>query len=130
MKRLLSILSAMALLLSLCACGSEDAGHFALDMGNSSSQTERSDDDNTKPSGNSILIAYDPAQETVAQAADILADALSGDLQEIEDDSGLHADAYEYVLLGFAPDGDTLPQTVEAFLQRHDFGAPQQLPAL
>ena len=123
MKRLLSILSAMALLLSLCACGSEDAGHFALDMGNSSSQTERSDDDYTKPSGNSILIAYDPAQETVAQAADILADALSGDLQEIEDDSGLHADAYEYVLLGFAPDGDTLPQTVEAFLQRHDFGA-------
>ena len=123
MKRLLSILSAMALLLSLCACGSEDARHFALDMGNSSSQTERSDDDNTKPSGNSILIAYDPAQETVAQAADILADALSGDLQEIEDDSGLHADAYEYVLLGFAPDGDTLPQTVEAFLQRHDFGA-------
>ena len=46
----------------------------------------------------------------MAQAADILADALSGDLQEIEDDSGLHADAYEYVLLGFAPDGDTLPK--------------------
>ena len=106
MKRLFCLLLAACMMLSLCACGSEDAGHFALDMGNSSSQTERSDDDYTKPSGNSILIAYDPAQETVAQAADILADALSGDLQEIEDDSGLHADAYEYVLLGFAPDGD------------------------
>lgn len=57
------------------------------------------------------------------QAAEILADALSGDLLEVENDSGLQADAYEYVLLGFALEGDALPQAIETFLQRHDFGA-------
>lgn len=106
MKRLLAVLSVMAVLFSLAACISEDAGHFSLDAGSSASQAESSDNGDREQSGGNVLIAYDSAREGVAQAAEILADALSGDLLEVENDSGLQADAYEYVLLGFAPDGD------------------------
>lgn len=123
MKRLLAVLSVMAVLFSLAACISEDAGHFSLDAGSSASQAESSDNGDREQSGGNVLIAYDSAREGVAQAAEILADALSGDLLEVENDSGLQADAYEYVLLGFALEGDALPQAIETFLQRHDFGA-------
>ena len=123
MKRLLAVLSVMAVLFSLAACISEDAGHFSLDAGSGASQAESSDNGDREQSGGNVLIAYDSAREGVAQAAEILADALSGDLLEVENDSGLQADAYEYVLLGFALEGDALPQAIETFLQRHDFGA-------
>ena len=121
MKRTLALLLAVLLCLCLAACqskGSENSAS-ATDVGvseNTESLDSRQEDSN-------ILVAYDPAQETVAQAAEILADTLAGDLWNVENDTGLQADAYEYVLLGFAADGDTLPQTIKGFLERHDFGA-------
>lgn len=121
MKRTLALLLAVLLCLCLAACqsaGSENSAP-ATDVGvseNTESLDSRQEDSN-------ILVAYDPAQETVAQAAEILADTLSGDLWDVQNDTGLQADAYENVLLGFAADGDTLPQTIEGFLERHDFGA-------
>ena len=121
MKRILSALWALALLVTLAACRSQEAGHFAVDLGDAPSQAGSSV--SQEPGASRVLVAYDPAQESVAQTAEILADALSGDLLNIGQDSGLSADAYEFVFLGFAPEGDALPQTVEEFLQRHDFGA-------
>lgn len=121
----LFLLAVMALCLAACQQG--DRGHSALTDGNSASET--GDEESSAPASDSfqvnsnILIAYDPAQQPVVQTAEILADTISGDLLEVEHDDSLQADAYEYVLLGFAPDGDALPQTIEAFLQRHDFGA-------
>ena len=123
MKRFLSMFSAIVILLSLTACGHEDAGHFALSTGDSTSKTENLEGGNTEQTGSNILIAYDGTQDSITQAAGILADTLSGDLLEINNDQDLQADAYEFVLLGFAPEGAALPQTVEDFLQRHDFGA-------
>ena len=121
MKRTLALLLAVLLCLCLAACQSEGSENSApaTDVG-VSENTESLD---SRQEDSSILVAYDPAQETVAQAAEILADTLSGDLWDVENDTGLQADAYEYVLLGFAADGDTLPQTIEGFLERHDFGA-------
>ena len=121
MKRTLALLLAVLLCLCLAACQSEGSENSApaTDVGvseNTESLDSRQEDSN-------ILVAYDPAQETVAQAAEILADTLSGDLWDVQNDTGLQADAYENVLLGFAADGDTLPQTIEGFLERHDFGA-------
>ena len=121
MKRTLALLLAVLLCLCLAACRSESAGHFALDTGSGASSRISSRDGEQR--NGHILIAYDPARETVAQAAEILADTLSGDLWDVQNDTGLQADAYENVLLGFAADGDTLPQTIEGFLERHDFGA-------
>lgn len=121
MKRTLAFLLAVLLSLSLTACHSESAGHFALDTGSGVSENTSSRD---REQGNgNVLVAYDPAQGSVAQAAEILADTLAGDLWNVENDTGLQADAYEYVLLGFVADGDTLPQAIEGFLERHDFGA-------
>ena len=121
MKRTLALLLAVLLCLCLAACQSEGSENSApaTDVGvseNTESLDSRQEDSN-------ILVAYDPAQESVTQAAEVLADALSGDLWDVENDGGLQADAYEYVLLGFAADGDVLPQAMEEFLQRHDFGA-------
>lgn len=121
MKRTWSFLLAGLMCLSLTACRSQDAGHFALDTGGDVSESTESLDSGQRE-GN-VLVAYDPAQKSVTQAAEVLADALSGNLWDVENDSGLQTDAYEYVLLGFAADGDTLPQAMEGFLQRHDFGA-------
>ena len=119
MRRVLALILAVMLSLCLAACQQEDSGHFTLTDGNPRSETE-DEDDNPQVSGlaqgnSNILIAYDPAQQSVVQAAEILADTLSGDLLEVEQDDSLLADAYEYVLLGFAPDGDALPQTIENF---------------
>lgn len=121
MKRTLAFLLAVLLGLSLTACRSESAGHFALDTG--SGVSENTSSRNMEQKNSHILIAYDPAQELVTQAAEILADTLAGDLWDVENDTGLQADAYEYVLLGFAASGDTLPPTIEEFLERYDFGA-------
>lgn len=126
MKRTLALLLAILVCLCLAACrsgGSENSAP-ATDAGVSES-TESLD---SRQEDSNILVAYDPAQESVAQAAEILADALSGDLWDVQNDTGLQADAYEYVLLGFAADGDTLPQTIEGFLERHDFGARTMYP--
>lgn len=121
MKRTLALLLAVLLCFCLAACRSESAGHFALDTGSGDSSSISSRDGEQR--NGHILVAYDPAQETVAQAAEILADTLAGDLWNVENNTGLQADAYEYVLLGFAADEDTLPQTIEGFLERRDFGA-------
>ena len=127
MRKVLALILAVMLSLCLAACQQEDSGHFTLTDGNPASETEDEDDSHQVSGlaqGNSnILIAYDPAQQSVVQAAEILADALSGDLLEVEHDDSLQADAYEYVLLGFAPDGDALSQAIKVFLERHDFGA-------
>ena len=103
MKRASALVIALLTALCLAACG-------------------KGSSDNLQ-SGSNILIAYDPAQKSVEQAAAVLADALSGDLMQVQDDSGLRADAYEYIVLGFAPEENALPQAVEDFLRRADFGA-------
>lgn len=126
MKRTLALLLAILVCLCLAACrsgGSENSAP-ATDAGVSES-TESLD---SRQEDSNILVAYDPAQESVAQAAEILADTLAGNLWDVQNDTGLQVDAYEYVLLGFAADGDTLPQTIEGFLERHDFGARTMYP--
>lgn len=127
MRKWIALLLIAVMGLCLTACQQEDAGHFTLTDGNPVSKTDDEESD-TQTSGllhenSNILIAYDPVQQPVVQTAEILADTLSGDLLEVEHDDNLQADAYEYILLGFAPDGDALPQTIQAFLGRHDFGA-------
>ena len=127
MRKWIALLLIAVMGLCLTACQQEDAGHFTLTDGNPVSKTDDEESD-AQTSGllhenSNILIAYDPVQQPVVQTAEILADTLSGDLLEVEHDDNLQADAYEYILLGFAPDGDALPQTIQAFLGRHDFGA-------
>lgn len=124
MKRILSTLGVLAILFTLAACRSQETGHFAVDLGAAPYQAESAVPQKSSPGDSRVLVTYDhPAQEALAQTAEILADALSGDLLEMDQDSGLSADAYEFVFLGFTPEGDALPETVKEFLQRHDFGA-------
>lgn len=70
-----------------------------------------------------ILVAYDPDQETVRWAADVLTDALGADQAEIGADTSVQADAYEFIFLGFAAKDNELPETVQTFLTEYDFGA-------
>lgn len=70
-----------------------------------------------------ILVAYDPAQQLVKEAAGWIAQELSSDLIEIGNDNDLQADQYEFVLLGFSSQDDRVSAAVEDFLKRFDFGA-------
>ena len=77
--------------------------------------------------GANILIAYAPDANNgiVNTAAELLAQTLGGDLLDIEAEQRGDFDpsAYEFVLLGFAAEGNVLPESVQAFLSAYDFGA-------
>ncbi len=127
MKKLTALFLALAMVFSLAACGGDEAGSSVPTADSGFSQTEGQERDPMEQSGTwtetNILIAYDPAQEAVARAARLLADTLGGDLAEIGGEGSFRADAYEYVLLGFASRDGSLPQPVQDFLGRWDFGA-------
>ena len=84
MKRTLALLLAGLLCLCLAACQSEGSENSApaTDVG-VSENTESLD---SRQEDSSILVAYDPAQETVAQAAEILTAAIR--LMEDQEDQG------------------------------------------
>lgn len=120
MKKVLAVLFALALALGLAACSngrepsSQTAGTASGEEGGAGQRD---------PSH--ILIAYAPAEagDAVAQAAVLLGDALGGDLADISTEADLEAGNYEYVLLGFAAENNTLPEAILTFLETNDFGA-------
>lgn len=113
---------AAAVLCMLFGCGSEDAGHFALDVGNADSQQSSADEEPKTKTGRA-LVAYESGSGDISRAAEIIADALSADITAIGDDSELSADNYQYVFLGFEPQDGGLSASAEEFLERNDFGA-------
>lgn len=108
MKKRLAVLLAAILLLSFSACAN-----------NASNMNESSKSDKNS----SILVAYDPAAQDIVHAAEIIADTVSGDLVEIGNNSNLQTAQYEFVLLGFSAQDNTLPASVQDFLENYDFGA-------
>ena len=126
MKKVLALILAAMLSLCLAACQREDNGHFALTVEDNTSQEEQNGsakEQNEIVENPNILVAYDPAQQPVANAAGWIAQELSADLVEIGNENNLQAGQYEFVLLGFSSQDDRLSTAVEDFLERFDFGA-------
>lgn len=126
MKRVLALILAVMLSLCLAACQHEDSGYFALPVGDNTSQEEQNGsakEKNELVENPNILVAYDPTQQPVAEAAAWIVQELSADLVEIGNDNNLQADQYEFVLLGFSSQDDRVSAAVEDFLERFDFGA-------
>ena len=122
MKRVFALLLMVPFVLSLAACGN------AQEPSSQMAGTTSEEDYNTmeqKDSHSNILIAYASTADgdAVAQAAKVLAEELGGNLLDIATDVNLEANDYEFVLLGFATEDNTLPQTVQTFLENYDFGA-------
>ena len=107
MRRILCGVLALLLTLSLAACSTGE-GEKAV------GQIE-----------STILVAYDSGQadDAVARAAAVLEEKLGGSLVPLSEAAGLDMARYEFVLLGFAAEGNVLPESVEMFLESHDFGA-------
>ena len=118
MKKIVSLCLSLMMILGLAACGNPQASDRT-----SSDPVSDNEDSVIEQRSSNILIAYDLEQEAVAQAAGILAEALDGDLIGIGNDDALEADVYEYVFLGFSAQDSVLPESVEGFLENHDFGA-------
>lgn len=120
MKRIFAVLLALVWTLGLSACSdaqppSQPSGAVSAPQ-DAAGQTERSN----------LLIAYAPAQgDGVAETAALLQETLEGDRLDITQAApkDFRADAYEFVLLGFAAQNNVLPQTVREFLTANDFGA-------
>ncbi len=126
MKRVLALILAAMLSLCLAACQQEENGHFALTVADHTSQEGQNGsakEQNEIVENPNILVAYDPAQQPVKEAAGWIAQELSADLIEIGNDNNLQADQYEFVLLGFSSQDDRVSAAVEDFLERFDFGA-------
>lgn len=107
MRRILCGVLVLLLTLSLAACSTGE-GEKAV------GQIE-----------STILVAYDSGQadDAVARAAAVLEEKLGGSLVPLSEAAGLDMARYEFVLLGFAAEGNVLPESVEMFLESHDFGA-------
>ncbi len=119
MKRVLALILAVMLSLCLAACQHEDSvGDTAQEEQSSSAKEQNEIVENPN-----ILVAYDPAQQPVEEAAGWIAQELSADLIEIGNDNNLQADQYEFVLLGFSSPDDRVSAAIEDFLERFDFGA-------
>lgn len=126
MRRVLTLMLAVMLSLCLAACRQEDSGHFSLTVADHTSQEEQNGSAKKQDEiveNPNILVAYDPAQQLVKEAAGWIAQELSSDLIEIGNDNDLQADQYEFVLLGFSSQDDRVSAAVEDFLKRFDFGA-------
>ena len=143
MKRVLFILLALTLICGLAACSAENLNLFSsleppatsensrtLEPGNSGPGNETS----TKGSGSNILIAYCTAEDEnvsgiVKETAVLLQKTVGGDLFEIkEKEASENFSPYEFVLLGFAGERNTLPEPVRSFLEKYDFGAKTIFP--
>lgn len=119
MKRVLALILAVMLSLCLAACQHEDSVGDTFQEEQSGSAKEQ----NEIVENPNILVAYDPAQQPVEEAAGWIAQELSADLIEIGNDNNLQADQYEFVLLGFSSPDDRVSAAIEDFLERFDFGA-------
>lgn len=125
MRKLLAVILALALTLGLTACGpAGEPPSPASDAAQSGAESV--------PGQNSsnTLIAYAPTAEgdVVARAAGLLQDTLGGDLFRIEEGAEGDFTPYEFVLLGFAAENNTLPEAVQDFLTVCDFGAKTIIP--
>ena len=114
MKRVCCLLFVCALLFGLAACSSEEPSATPEEP---SVSQERSN----------ILIAYADGQigNLVEHTAALLKETVGGDLLDITEEipADFHADAYEFVFLGFSSDSSVLPEPVTNFLEDYDFGA-------
>lgn len=96
MRKVLTLILTVMLSLCLAACQNEDS------VGDTSQEEQGSAKEQDEIVENpNILVAYDPAQQPVEEAAGWIAQELSSDLIEIGNDNNLQADQYEFVLLGF-----------------------------
>ena len=119
MRRVLTLMLAVMLSLCLAACQQEDSGHFSLTVADHTSQEEQNGSAKKQDEiveNPNILVAYDPAQQPVKEAAGWIAQELSADLIEIGNDNDLQADQYEFVLLGFSSQDNRVSAAVEDFL--------------
>lgn len=125
MRKLLAVILALALTLGLTACGpAEEPASPASDAAQSGAESV------PQQNPSNILIAYAPTAEgdVVDRAAGLLQDTLGGDLFRIEEGAEGDFTPYEFVLLGFAAENNTLPEAVQDFLTACDFGAKTIIP--
>ena len=87
MRRVLTLMLAVMLSLCLAACQQEDSGHFSLTVADHTSQEEQNGSAKKQDEiveNPNILVAYDPAQQPVKEAAGWIAQELSADLTTLE----------------------------------------------
>ncbi len=121
MKRVCSFILIAVLLFTLEACSlSPDTGSSVAQAGTSASERTRT----VQQSHTNLLIAYAPEESgRVAEAASALQGVLGGDLLKIDANTTDDFSSYAFVLLGFDAEENALPQTIQDFLQKNDFGA-------
>ncbi|HIZ55435.1 MAG TPA: alpha/beta hydrolase fold domain-containing protein [Firmicutes bacterium] len=127
MKKVFTILWLLIFIFCLAACnntGKSPSSLTADDTGHEENEMQDQTDTN-------ILIAYDTGGETgdtVEDTAILLQETIGGRLFSIEEDTDDHFSSYEFVLLGFAGENNTLPEPVDSFLHDYDFGAKTIFP--
>lgn len=120
MKKIGAILLILTKVFSLAACANtQQSATYTAD--HSSSEPEQGGD-LSRPK---IVIAYDAENgaSAVAETANLLQKTLGGDLYEIESETSDDFSSYEFVLLGFESNQNSLPQRIRDYLQNNDFGA-------
>lgn len=123
MKRILLSLLGLMLVLGMTACGSgqTSSSSVASTPAPESSTASSSWEETDSP----ILVAYYDGESggRVRDAAELLQETLGSELLEIEEEPSGDFSAYEFVLLGFAAQNNTLPQAIQDFLSDNDLGA-------
>lgn len=123
MKRMAAVLLAFLLACTVSACDQErDTADSSLPA---ASQTAQEEDSMQEETNSGILIVYDAEKggDGVRQAAELLQQTLGGELLPMGDASQEELSSHEFILLGFASEGNALPDTAEAFLNTGDLGA-------
>lgn len=123
MKRILLSLLGLMLVLGMTACGSgqTSSSSVASTPAPESSTASSSWEETDSP----ILVAYYDGESggRVRDAVELLQETLGSELLEIEEEPSGDFSAYEFVLLGFAAQNNTLPQAIQDFLSDNDLGA-------
>ena len=118
MKRFFAFIITAALIAGLTACAGAGESSFQTSASSGALQEEQSN----------ILIAYaDSEGGAVSRAAEVLREAVGGDLLCIGKENKNFA-SYEFILLGFDAENNALTQDVREFLERNDFGAKTIFP--
>lgn len=114
MKKIGAILLILTMVFSLAACANtQQSATYTAD--HSSGEPEQGGD-LSRPK---IVIAYDAENgaSAVAETANLLQKTLGGDLYEIESETSDDFSSYEFVLLGFESNQNSLPQRIRDYLR-------------
>ena len=65
---------------------------------------------------------------TVEKTASLIQEEVGGDLYSINEDQDDDFSTYEFIVLGFLTENNELPDEIENFLSKYDFGAKTIFP--